>query len=97
MSSDASPAAQPGAEAETKWWAHSITLWGVVVTTLSTVLPAIGPVIGLNITAELIHQLGDNVVVFGQALGGLIGTVLAIYGRVRASAPLERRQVTLNL
>jgi hypothetical protein len=97
MSSDASPAAQPGADAEPKWWAHSMTLWGVVVTTLSTVLPAIGPVIGFNITAELIHQLGDNVVVFGQALGGLIGTVLAIYGRVRASGPLERRQVTLNM
>ena len=53
--------------------------------------------IGLNITAELIHQLGDNVVLFGQALGGLVGTVLAIYGRVRASTPLERRQVTLTL
>jgi hypothetical protein len=74
-----------------------MTIWGVIVTTLSTVLPAIGPALGLNITADLIQQLGDNVVVFGQALGGLVGTVLAIYGRVRASAPLQRRQVTLNL
>jgi uncharacterized protein (TIGR02594 family) len=97
MSTDASPATQPVADAEPKWWGHSMTVWGILVTTLSTVLPAIGPLLGLNITAELVHQLGDNVVVFGQALGGLIGTVLAIYGRVRASAPLERRQVTLNL
>ena len=63
-----------------------MTIWGIVVTTLSTVLPALGPLLGLNITAELIRQLGDNVVVFGQAAGGLIGTILAIYGRVRASS-----------
>ncbi len=97
MSTETDPATQPAADAGPKWWAHSMTVWGVVVTTLSTVLPALGPVLGLNITAELIRQLGDNVVLFGQALGGLVGTVLAIYGRVRASAPLERRQVTLNL
>jgi len=96
MSSDTSPATQPSTT-EPKWWAQSMTIWGVVVTTLSTVLPVIGPVIGLNVTADLVHQLGDNVVVFGQALGGLVGTILAIYGRFRASAPLERRQVTLNL
>ena len=74
-----------------------MTIWGVVVTTLSTVLPALGPVLGLNITAELIRQLGDNVVLFGQAVGGLIGTVLAIYGRMRTSTPLERRQITLTM
>ena len=97
MSSDASPTAQPAADTAPKWWGQSMTIWGVAVTTLSTVLPALGPVLGLNITSELIQQLGDNVVVFGQALGGLVGTALAIYGRVRASTPLERRQVTLNL
>ena len=53
--------------------------------------------LGLNITAELVRQLGDKIVQFGQALGGLVGTILTIYGRVRASAPLERRQITLNL
>jgi len=97
MSTEIDNTAQPTAETEPKWWGRSMTIWGVVVTMLSTVLPALGPAIGLNITAELIHQLGDNVVLFGQALGGLVGTVLAIYGRVRASTPLERRQVTLTL
>jgi uncharacterized protein (TIGR02594 family) len=97
MSTETPPAVQPTAEAAPKWWGNSMTIWGVIVTTLSTVLPVLGPVFGLNITAELIHQLGDNVVLFGQALGGLIGTVLTIYGRARASAPLERRQITLNM
>ena len=97
MSTDTSPAAEPVADLQPKWWANSMTVWGVLVTALSTVLPALGPVLGINITAELIRQLGDNVVVFGQALGGLVGTILAIYGRVRASGPLERRQLTLSI
>jgi uncharacterized protein (TIGR02594 family) len=97
MSTDNPQAVEPAGEVQPKWWANSMTIWGVLVTALSTVLPALGPVLGLNITAELIRQLGDNVVIFGQALGGLVGTILAIYGRVRASGPLERRQLTLSL
>ena len=51
----------------TKWWGQSVTIWGVIITTLSTVLPAFGPLIGLDITAELIRQLGDQIVVIAQA------------------------------
>ena len=83
--------------ADSKWWGHSMTVWGVIITSLSTVLPTIGPLFGLNITAELVHQLGDQVVQVVQALGGVIGTVLTIYGRMRATTSLERRQITLNM
>jgi uncharacterized protein (TIGR02594 family) len=96
MSSDSDRPTRPEAP-QGKWWGHSVTIWGVLVTALSTVLPALGPVIGLDITPELVRQLGDNVVQVSQALGGLIGTVLAIYGRVRASAPIERRQFTISM
>jgi hypothetical protein len=93
------PASDPAAlpASAPKWWGHSLTIWGVIITSLSTVLPALGPVFGLNITAELIRQLGDSVVVFGQALGGLIGTVMAVWGRIRADTPVERRQFTIAL
>ena len=60
---------------DAKWWGNSMTIQGIIVTTLSTVLPVLGPVFGLNITAELTRQLGDNVVTFAQAAGGLIGTI----------------------
>jgi hypothetical protein len=30
-------------------------------------------------------------------VGGLIGTAMTIYGRVRARGPLERRDMTLKL
>ena len=85
------------AQGEAKCWGHSMTIWGVIVTSLSTVLPTIGPLLGLNITADLVHQIGDQLVQTVQALGGLVGTVLTVYGRMRATTLLERRQITLNM
>jgi hypothetical protein len=95
MPTDTQPATTPSPDA--KWWGNSMTIQGIIVTAVSTVLPVLGPVFGLNITAELVHQLGDNVVTFAQAAGGLIGTIMAIYGRMRTSTPLERRQITLSM
>jgi lysozyme family protein len=82
---------------EAKWWGQSLTIWGVIITTLSTVLPTFGPLLGLNVTADLVHQIGDQLVQAAQALGGLVGTVMSVYGRVRATTLLERRQITLNM
>ncbi len=96
MSTDTDLAAQPQPP-QGKWWGHSMTIWGVMITALSTVLPVLGPAIGLDLTPELVRQLGDNVLNVGQAVGGLVGTVLAIYGRVRTSTPIERRQFTISM
>ncbi len=98
MPTDTDSAAAPSSAApDAKWWGHSMTIWGAIITAMSTVLPTLGPVFGLDITAELMRQLGDNVVLFGQAAGGLLGTILAIYGRVRTSTPIERRQFTVSV
>jgi hypothetical protein len=80
-----------------KWWATSKTVWGALITAMATALPALGPLLGLTIPPELIHQLGDQILLLVQALVGLAGTILTIYGRVRATSPLERRRVILKL
>ena len=80
-----------------KWWVTSRTLWGAFITALAAVLPALGPLLGFTVPPELIHQLGDQVLLVAQALVGLAGIVLTIYGRVRAITPLERRRVILKL
>jgi hypothetical protein len=85
------------ASADSKWWGQSMTIWGVAITFLSTVLPTMGPLLGLNITADLVHQIGDQVVLVVQSIGGLAGTILTIYGRTRATTLLERRQITLSV
>lgn len=81
----------------TKWWGESLTVWGAIITAASTVIPALGPVIGLDITGEMVRQLGGQAVQVVQALGGLAGTLMTIYGRVRATARIERRPVTVTL
>jgi hypothetical protein len=80
-----------------KWWAASRTIWGALITALATVLPIIGPLLGFTIPPEFIHQLGDQVFVVAQALVGLAGTILTIYGRLRATTSLARRRVILKL
>ena len=82
---------------EPKWWAQSLTVWGTLITALSTVLPIIGPFIGLNVSGTLIANFGDQVTHILQALGGLLGTLMAIVGRFRASAPLQQTVLTLKI
>jgi uncharacterized protein (TIGR02594 family) len=81
----------------TKWWGQSVTIWGALITGLSTVLPALGPVIGIDITGDLVREAGEQIVQTVQGIGGLIGLAMTIYGRVRASQPLERRDLTVKL
>lgn len=80
-----------------KWWGESMTIWGVLITAASTVLPTIGPLLGLDISAEMVRQVGEQVLHVMQALGGVLGTLLAIYGRVRAQGPIERRLVSMKV
>ena len=80
-----------------KWWGSSMTIWGAAITALSTVLPVVGPLIGLDITSELIRQIGADIFNVAQAVGGLTGTLMTVYGRMRASAPLTRRPVSLKV
>ena len=64
---------------------------------LSTVLPASARSSASTSPPELVRQLGDQVVLLAvQAIGGLAGTILTIYGRVRATTALERRQVSAD-
>jgi len=84
-------------EGTSKWWGHSLTIWGALVTAASTVLPALGPLLGLDLTPEIIRELGDQVVVVAQAIGALIGIIMTIWGRTRANTSLERRQITFQL
>jgi lysozyme family protein len=79
-----------------KWWGESLTIWGALITGLSTVVPVLGPTLGIDITGDLVREAGDQIVQTVQAIGGLAGTILTIYGRFRASLPLERRSLTLK-
>jgi uncharacterized protein (TIGR02594 family) len=77
---------------DTKWWAHSKTVWGTIITAAATVIPVIGPVLGISLPADIIQTFGDQAVTAVQAIAGLLGTILAIYGRLKAATPLTLRK-----
>ena len=93
----AEPAATTTPAPRPKWWAQSMTIWGALITAAATLLPAVGPLLGLDITPELIRELGDRVVAVAQAVAGLVGTILTIYGRVRATTSIARQQITMRV
>lgn len=80
-----------------KWWGNSVTIWGALISGLSVVLPVLGPALGLDFTTDLVRQLGEQVATAFQAVMAVAGTLMTIYGRVRASQPIERRIVNLKL
>ena len=84
------------AETDTKGWWQSLTIWGTLLTAFTTVLPLVGVVLGLSITPDIADRIGQDIVLVVQALGGLIGTVMALFGRARASALLQVRTTHAN-
>jgi lysozyme family protein len=45
-----------------KGWGESVTIWGALITGLSTVLPALGPIVGFDITGDLVREAGEQIV-----------------------------------
>ena len=87
----------PEITTQPKWWGESMTIWGTLITAAATVLPVLGPLLGIDLTPDLIKQLGTDILTAVQAIGGLVGTIMAILGRVRAIQPLMRRPFSLTL
>ena len=75
-----------------KWWAHSKTMWGTMITAAATVIPVLGPALGITLPADVITTFGDQALTAVQALTGLFGTVLAIYGRLNAASRANSAQ-----
>ncbi|MDZ4841001.1 MAG: TIGR02594 family protein [Hyphomicrobium aestuarii] len=92
-----SSATSSPSDSEAKWWGNSTTIWGAVITGLAAVLPAIGPAIGIEIGAGTITQSAEQIGAIVQAATGLAGTILAIFGRVRAVRPIARREIKLPI
>ena len=85
------PVAKPGTSPEVKSWWSSMTIVGTLLTALTTVLPVIGVVLGISITPDLAERLGQDIVLVVQAIGGLIGTIMALLGGSRAVALLQKK------
>ncbi len=97
LSTSSNAPASGGTQPLPKWWGESMTVWGAVVTALAAVLPALASIGGITLTPDLIHQAGSHMAEAVQSLIALVGTVITIYGRVKAHRPLERREISLKV
>ena len=49
------------ADDSSKWWAHSKTVWGTLITAAGTVIPVLGPA-GITLPADVITTFGNQAV-----------------------------------
>ena len=73
----------------TKWFAKSVTMWGVLIMILTAVVPVMGPVLGFTVVPADIAQFGKAGTDLINALGSVIGAGMALYGRWKATVPLS--------
>ena len=65
---------------ETKKWYKSKTIWGGIITIFSLLLS----LKGIQIDEQTRQILIDQLTATASAIGTLIGSLLAIYGRIKA-------------
>lgn len=70
---------------ETKSWYASKTIWGLLITAAATVLQLFG-VADISSTEQ--GSIADSLVNFSTAAGQIVGIILAIVGRVKATGPI---------
>lgn len=80
-----------------KWWAESLTIRGALLSAGCAVVPALGSLVGLELSADVVSQVGQQVAVAAQAVGGITGAAMTIIGRFRAARPLTRRAVQMRI
>ena len=73
----------------TKYFAKSVTIWGVLITFLTAVIPVLGPMFGFTFVPADIAQLGKAGTDFINGLGAMIGVFMTLYGRWNATLPLS--------
>ena len=75
-----------------KWILRSMTIWGVIVTSLTAGIPAINPLLnwmfGWHIELEWVTNLDQGVRTVLSGLGAIVGTIMTIYGRMGADKKL---------
>lgn len=75
---------------ENQWVVKSLAVWGIIITAITTILPALSNLIGVSIAPEwliaLLPSLNENVKHIIESIGPLIGIVMIVMDRWNGSA-----------
>jgi uncharacterized protein (TIGR02594 family) len=78
--------APPGLD---KFWLQSLTVWGAIITIAAVAIPEIGKLVGYDVTPEMIKDIGTHGAAIVQSVASLIGAIMVVYGRMRATKPIR--------
>ena len=70
---------------ETKPWWQSKTIWGAIITIVALILS----LFGVQIDEQTKQVLVNEFVAAATAIGGIVGAVLSIYGRIKAEKRIK--------
>ena len=82
-----------------QWVVKSLTIWGLIITIMTAVIPVAGvlsPDISGTLTPEWITGLNDSVVKAINAIGVLVGSVMVLIDRLRATGEVKKTLVLRN-
>jgi len=87
--------------ANKQWVALSLTVWGVIITSLTGLLPAINGLLGLwfpefSLTPEWVTSLDTNVQALINTLGVVIGLIMVLVDRLKISSGETPKALTFN-
>ena len=68
---------------DNKWVLRSLTIWGGIVVFLVNVLPVLGPMVGLDISADEVQEAGNAVSDVIKSIGTVVGLAMVFFGRYR--------------
>jgi uncharacterized membrane protein len=71
---------------ETKSWWQSKTIWGAVI----TIIALIASLFGYQIDPQTQQIILDRTMAIVTAVGTIVGSVMAIYGRIKATKRIGR-------
>jgi uncharacterized membrane protein len=72
---------------EVKAWYQSKTIWGAIITVLSLIISV---VFGVQIDEATKQVLIDQAVALATAIGVLFGSIVSIYGRIKAEKKIGK-------
>ena len=75
-----------------KQWYLSRTIWGVIIGFVALVLANFG----YTISSEQGTEIVNNIVALCQAVAGLVGIILVIYGRIKAGRKIETLKANIT-
>jgi uncharacterized protein (TIGR02594 family) len=82
---------------DAKWWGHSKTMWGAIISAAATLIPVFGPMVGIYLPGDLVRDIGEKTLMAVQAATALFGAFLTVYGRLKADKSLSRRTFNVRM